>query len=265
MKPIIKKMGETGVYHRFIKCSRVEVGSMKHPSIEPTISHQTQENCTRFKRKRVAERYPSAYRAGNRRDVRERDAILRCLDYIPGESHVLDFPCGSGRLIRLIKNKGHRVSAADASASMLELAKNNCGDIHSDPNLLGFHERDVFNSGFADGEFDAVICNRLFHHLNESEDRIAALKELARISRGVIIVSFFNSFSISFICRKLRKKIKGRSLKDRIPIPMADFSREAHDSGLRVAYSTAARWGVSPLWYLVLEKEGKHGEAAGQG
>ena len=222
---------------------------MKHLN----VAQQTQKNCDRFKRQKVAERYPSDYRIGNKRDQREKEAILRCIDFIPRDSHVLDFPCGTGRLIRLIKNKGHRVSGADASASMLELAKINFENAHSDPSMLGFYERDVFSSGFSDGEFDAVVCNRLFHHLSDREARQMALSELKRISRGAVIVSFFNCFSVSATCRKLRKSIKGEPLKDRIPIPMKRFSQEAHECGLKVSYRTAARWGVSPLWYLVLE------------
>lgn len=218
------------------------------------VGEETRANCDRFKEQNVARDYPAEYRSDSRRDMRERDAILRCLAHVPKGAHVLDFPCGTGRLLKLLQESGFRVSGADGSAPMIEQVQ-----LHSDAGkysapINGLYERDVFESGFAREEFDAVICNRLFHHFNKESDRKLAFTELARISKGPVIVSFFNGFSISMTYRKLRKAIQGKSFNDRVSVSYRQLTSEIEACGLRVVYKTAARWGVSPLWYVVFER-----------
>ena len=206
------------------------------------VSKQTIENCDRFNAAQVAGKYPSAYRQGNRRDQREKDAILRCVSYLPKGGHVLDFPCGTGRLLNILKNTEFRVSGADAAEAMLALADENTNRGAVTPEVA-LYQRDVFNSGFQDNEFDAVVCNRLFHHFKESDDRKRALSELRRISKGPLIISFFNSFSLSMSWRRFSKALRGKPLRDRVPVSLGMFANEARECGLKIIYKTASRWG----------------------
>ncbi|MCP5538288.1 MAG: class I SAM-dependent methyltransferase [Akkermansiaceae bacterium] len=221
--------------------------------IEINIDQQTRANCDRFKQKEVASKYPSQYRIDNKRDQREKKAILRCLQHIPRGAHVLDFPCGTGRLINLLHECGYQVSGADSAASMIALASCNPAIGNTSESEVPFYESDVFDSGFDNGQFDAVVCNRLFHHFVESKDRQAALTELRRISSGPIVVSFFNSFSTSMSYRKLRKFVQGQPIQDRTPVSLNRLAREARACGLEISYSTPSRWGISPLWYVVFK------------
>ena len=48
------------------------------------------------------------------------------------------------------------------------------------------------------------MCNRLLHHFAEPDVRIGVLRELARVSRGPVIVSFSNTFGRRFSGRSSR-------------------------------------------------------------
>jgi len=220
--------------------------------INETIDSTTQENCKRFQKPDVAGKYPPQYGEGRSNDQREKRAILRCLQLLPANCHVLDFPCGSGRLLGLLKEQGFNVSGADSSASMLEQVRE-----HFAEDEVCLYERDVFSSGFADNEFDAVICNRLFHHFLTSEDRKKAITELARISKGPVIFSFFNTFSLSMTYRILRKRLKGKKLTDRVPVPLDVIRNEIEECGMKVVTDIPKRWGISAMWYVIMEPASK--------
>ena len=211
----------------------------------------------RFSRPAVAAAYPQEYRL-TRRDQRERRCILRAVEELPCGSHVLDLPCGSGRLLKLLVDRGFRVTAADCSAAMLKHAHVSYQQWRRDlPNSqppVVFRNADVMQTEFADDEFDAVVCNRLFHHFTEAITRRQALAELRRICRGPIVLSFFNSFALDAVAFRMKHLMRGSKPVDRIPIPLSLFAHDVRAAGLRIERQLATRWGISPMWYLVLKR-----------
>ncbi len=218
-------------------------------NIIQTIDDTTRANCIRFQRPQVASRYKNFYDGRSRNDQREWRAIQRCLKKLPAGCGLLDFPCGSGRLLGLLRERGFKVSGADSSPCMLKKVR---AEIDTDG--IALYERDIFDSGFEDNQFDAVICNRLFHHFIKSEDRRKAIAELRRISKGPVVLSFFNIFSLSMSYRILRKRLKGKRLTDRVPVRLAALKAEIESCGMKVSYDTAKHWGVSAMWYIVMER-----------
>jgi len=214
-----------------------------------------QQAVQRFSAPQVASKYPSRFRPDRWRDRREKHCVMKALRGITPDSRVLDLPCGTGRLTRLLLDNGFRVTAADVSEAMLDIARTNIApqgpDSEKAAPQVDFELRDVMQTGYADGQFDAIVCNRLFHHFTESDTRLQALRELRRISRGPVIISFFNSFALDAAYRKLRDKLRGRTRQDRIPIPYATFHAELLAAGFRVQRKIAVRWGISPHWYVV--------------
>lgn len=209
----------------------------------------------RFSAPQVASQYPSRFRPDRRRDRREQRCITKALRGIAPESRVLDLPCGTGRLTRLLMDHGFHVTAADVSEAMLATARRNIAQRRDTRQgaapHVDFELRDVMQTGYADGQFDAIVCNRLFHHFTESGTRLRALGELRRISRGPVILSFFNSFALDAVYRRLRDKVRGRTRRDRIPIPYSTFRAELLAAGFRIQGKIAVRWGISPHWYVV--------------
>ena len=114
--------------------------------------------------------------------------------------------------------------------------------------------RDVMATGYADDQFDAAICSRLFHHFSEPAARRRALGELRRITAGPVIVSFFNSFALDAWRFRWKHWRRGSRPVDRIPIPLHVFETDVEAAGLSIARQLPVRWGVSPHWYLVLRR-----------
>ena len=212
-------------------------------------SHAT--TVSRFGTAAAAEKYPSTY-GDTMRERREVASLQKALASVPAGAHVLDLPCGTGRLIPLLVGAGFRVTAADSSDHMVQRARNQWSS--AGETKTRFVQADVMDTGFNDGEFGAVICNRLFHHFNETSTRIAALVELRRISRGPIIVSFFSSRSLSGIRFRVKHMVRRTTPTDRIPIPPGQFADEAERAGLMVTSIIPVFRGVSPMCYLVLRR-----------
>ncbi len=189
---------------------------------------------------------------------REMACIVDALDGLPPNSRVLDLPCGSGRLEAMLIEKGFQVVAADYSRPMLDAAR----AFHAD-GLLGnaesadrlhFEQQDIMHTTFADGYFDAVICNRLFHHYPASETRREVFRELARICSGRLIVSYYDNFALSALKFHLRNRLSGHRPTDRIPVWAGVFRSDYEACGLKSNRVLPVRYGVSPQTYIVLNK-----------
>jgi SAM-dependent methyltransferase len=216
-----------------------------------------QRTLERFGSPQVAGCYPSQYRP-TLRDRRERRAILKALDAVAAGASILDLPCGTGRLTPLLVKHGLRVTSADSSPHMVAMAQRTwrqaAGDCRMSSEAVQFAVRDVTDTGYADGQFDATVCNRLFHHFTEAATRRLALAELRRITAGPVIVSFFNAFALESLRFRFKHWRRGTWPLDRIPIPLAVFEEDIAAAGLRIDRRIAVMWGVSPQWYLVLRR-----------
>jgi len=226
--------------------------------IEPVVgiaSHRIARE--RFGRKSFAEKYPSQY--SNRwRDRREKACIVKCLEAIRPGSRVLDLPCGTGRLTRLLVSRGYEVTGADSSEAMLGHARENYSAFRREQGAqtpyVQFEVRDVLSTGYNTDQFDAVTCIRLFHHFSEAETRRRALRELRRICRGPIIVTFLNSFALDRYSAWLKDRMKGRKRTTQLPIPFKTFAADIESAGLQIDKKMAAHWGISSRWFLVLSR-----------
>lgn len=231
---------------------------MSTSSLRPfaeSASHQLARE--RFSRKSFAERYPSSY--SNRwRDRREKACVVECLSAIPQGGHVLDLPCGTGRLTRMLVERGYRVTGADVSEAMLSRARENYRDYQRQQDgkapRVQFEVRDVLSTSYNTDQFDGVACIRLFHHFAEAETRRQALRELRRICRGPIILTFLNSFALDRVTSWLKATIRNRKLTAQIPIAYQTFAADIEAAGLQIDKKLAAHWGISSRWFLVLSR-----------
>ena len=180
---------------------------------------------------------------------------------MPAGAHVLDLPCGTGRLEPLLAAKGFhaakgfQVTAADYSEHMIEQATAaylSSSGYEQLPEHIRFVRQDVMHTDSADGAFDAVICNRLLHHYRTPELRRRALRELARVTKGVLVVSYFSNFAVSALKFHVTNRLKGRTPTDRIPIPFRVLQQDLDDVGLRCTGTFPVRNGLSPQTYLRL-------------
>ena len=207
----------------------------------------------RFDTDASARKYAAAL-VGTSTDRRERRCIARALAAVPAGAAVLDLPSGAGRLLPLLCGLGYRVTAADSSAHMIGQARQYATSQGLELGADRFIVADVMHTSFSDNAFEAVVCNRLFHHFSESSVRQSALRELRRVCSGTILVSFFRDFGWDAFTFRLKNWLYRRRPTDRVPISLATFRKDIQAAGL----SITATIGVSPLvskqWYVVLER-----------
>ncbi|RME77095.1 MAG: class I SAM-dependent methyltransferase [Planctomycetota bacterium] len=203
----------------------------------------------RFAGERAAQRYDDRL-LGSAKDRRERRAIAALLGALPSGARVLDLPCGTGRLTGWLAEQGWRVVAADASAAMVVRAQTRLAGTDG----VAFSVHDALRTGFRSGSFDAVVCNRLLHHLIEPEARTALVAELLRVSAGPLVVSYFDRRSLHARWVALRDRLRGKRRRDRLAIPRARLRREIEAAGGRlVAIVPTRRW-VSQQHYARIER-----------
>ena len=118
---------------------------------------------------------------------REQDWFEGWARGVPPGARVLDVPAGTGRFVGILRARGARVHAVDISDDMLaELRRRWSAE---EPELV-IARADAEALPYAAGEFDFVVCWRLFHLLPPAASE-RVLRELARVCRGEIVLEVF--------------------------------------------------------------------------
>ncbi|HNY80757.1 MAG TPA: class I SAM-dependent methyltransferase [Sedimentisphaerales bacterium] len=220
--------------------------------IPPQGMNSAIETRDRFGSEAAAQKYARALE-GTATHRREERCIRTALAGLGAGSRVLDIPSGTSRLLPLLRGMGFQVVEADSSRHMIEQGRRYAEDRGLSEGTE-FRVEDALATHFADDAFDAVLCNRLFHHFREPEVRRRCLRELSRICRGPLIVSFFCNLSVDAVSFHLRNWLRRKVVTDRIPIARSAFIADVVAARLRVVRMMMARPGISRQWYAVLER-----------
>jgi len=139
---------------------------------------------------------------------------------------VLDIPCGKGRHLPVLARFGLHAILADPSVEMIEQA--GLYDQAFAHPLRRFVAA-ATQIPLPDESVDAVLCSRVLNRLALPEDRIRLLRELARVCRVGVVVSFFDAASLRYR-RRLRRRPEGRC--GHRAITRRQFREEAKHAGL---------------------------------
>lgn len=178
-----------------------------------------------------AERYRDRrFRTGSgaATDRRERAALRRLLAKARfDEGPWLDAPSGAGRMSDELPGP---VVLVDRDAAMVRAAPTGaqraCASVHALP--------------FADAVFAGALCHRLLQHIPTPVERIDILRELARTTRGPIVVSFFDACSVQHLRRLLRRSF-GKVRSGRSAVARHRFCAELRSAGLEPVAIVALR------------------------
>lgn len=167
-------------------------------------------------------------RKGRFVDRRERSLIWAAIHRSgarPGAS-VLDVPCGTGRVTRMLAIAGYAVTGVDVSEAMLAHATARMADLPATaaPKLL---VADAEALPFPDGGFDLVVSLRLFGHLPRSA-RIRVLREFRRVASGGVVVAYYHRESIQGLLRRRRRR--GMAWH---PVGLGELDAELREAGLQ--------------------------------
>lgn len=170
--------------------------------------------------------------SGPRTDARERKALRRLLARASvGSGPWLDAPSGAGRMSAELPGPVVQVDRDPAMvAAVLGAGPRVCASVHALP--------------FADDSFAGALCHRLLQHIPTADERITILRELCRVSRGPIVVSFFDACSLQHLRRRVRRRL-GKRRSGRSAVSRRAFGRELSAAGLQLVAITALRRFVS--------------------
>jgi ubiquinone/menaquinone biosynthesis C-methylase UbiE len=115
---------------------------------------------------------------------RELHALEMALRWVKPGSRVLDLACGTGRITERLVGSGLKVSGADISLPMIQLAREK---LHG---AVSFVASDAEALPFQDASFDWVVSVRLFGQL-PLPVRARTLSEVARVARCGAIIAFY--------------------------------------------------------------------------
>ncbi|NLW84500.1 MAG: class I SAM-dependent methyltransferase [Phycisphaerae bacterium] len=155
-------------------------------------------------------------------DEFERQFARYVYTLVGDDAAVLDVPCGNGRFYDIFSQAKH-VTMADYSENMVKA----CRERYAIGTNVDLIQADITSLPLVDCSVDLSFCMRLFHHMKTDEIRLAAMKELARVSRKYVALSFYNSHCL----RYFRKTLLGKKISG-VYIPFMQLLKLADAAGL---------------------------------
>jgi len=135
---------------------------------------------------------------------------------------LLDVPCGYGRFTALFARLGIIATGVDINSDMVRLARE-----EQVPSGRGrWLHADIFALPFANATFDCTLSIRLLHHRFSNDERVRMLRELARVSRRFVLLSFYLSTPLHNLARHWRGT-RGR-LSMMTPVQFHDLVQQSH-------------------------------------
>ncbi|GIP34478.1 bifunctional 2-polyprenyl-6-hydroxyphenol methylase/3-demethylubiquinol 3-O-methyltransferase UbiG [Paenibacillus sp. J2TS4] len=113
--------------------------------------------------------------------------------YLPGSGNVLDNGAGPGKYSLELAKHGYNVTLADLTPHLVDLAKEKADELGLSHKFGGFHVLNATHlAGLSNEVFDASLMLGPLYHLQKEDERIAAVRELHRVTKnnGVVFVAF---------------------------------------------------------------------------
>ncbi len=163
---------------------------------------------------------------------------------------ILDIPCGTGFIGKILCNTPALITASDISAEMIKRA---AGEYVGD-NFKGFVECDITQTPFSKESFNCVIILAFMHRLPK-EIRDKTWEEVVRISKKYIIVNYgFDSHS-QRLKKWFLKKVHPNYIPAPSSLPMEDIITEINSLGLVIRKVSNVVYFFSGMVIFLLEKK----------
>ncbi|HEX4342526.1 MAG TPA: class I SAM-dependent methyltransferase [Verrucomicrobiae bacterium] len=143
----------------------------------------------------------------SRQAAAEMRVVKKAFQSIPKAHHVLDVPCGNGRVALYLARKGYWVSCAEFLDSMIVVARENFAKNKLECVL---DKQGVEHLTYADRSFDTVFSFRHFHHFPTPESRERVVSELCRVAKKYVVLSYMSAASVGSVQRRLKAVMSGR-------------------------------------------------------
>ena len=154
----------------------------------------------------------------------EQRAIMRAASFCGPVNKVIDVPCGTGKMTRLLSERYEQYVGIDMSYEMMQ-------QIHGA--IEGpFIQADGTEIPLADSSVDLVVSLRLIHRL-PTDVKYAFFKELSRVSGKYIIFSFSDSALMHRILLRM-KMLVGLTPEKVIIEPIDEYHALLESRGFRL-------------------------------
>jgi 2-polyprenyl-3-methyl-5-hydroxy-6-metoxy-1,4-benzoquinol methylase len=174
----------------------------------------------------------------------------RAFGLIPKEHRVLDAPCGGGRVSVHLAQRGFKMSSADLSEAMVEIARENMVKHQLD---VIVEQQDVEKFSYPNRAFDTVVSFRLFHHFPTPDIRRRVVRELCRIAGKNVALSYFSPVSFTSATNKLKAKL-GSKKKLKYPTHLAEVEGYFAECGFRLVKDFAQLPLIHTMHVAVFER-----------
>lgn len=149
----------------------------------------------------------------------------------------LDVPCGAGRLASCFEMARCSWLGVDVSPAMAKLA----GASGMGSTVVA----EATTLPFGEGVFPFIVCVRLLHRIQDRATRLGILRELARLCRGPILLTYYTRWNLRGVQRWLRRKYPGLSL--------GDIRGELREAGFRIKREIPLRRITQQQWFFVVQ------------
>ncbi|SFJ17326.1 class I SAM-dependent methyltransferase [Thermoflavimicrobium dichotomicum] len=112
---------------------------------------------------------------------------------LPKTGEILDNGAGPGKYSMELARLGYYITLTDLTPKLVEIAREKAKELNLVHQFRGFHVLNATNlAGLEDEQFDACLMMGPLYHLQSEHVRIAAVKELHRVTKrgGVVFVAF---------------------------------------------------------------------------
>lgn len=184
-----------------------------------------------------------------RKDRAESRLVERAFAHI-ALGTVLDIPCGGGRMSRLLAQKGYTVTAADLSAPMRDITRENARVANLPIEVT---TGDVEQMEFSDQSFDTVFSFRLFHHFPNRQIRARVIGQLCRVARTRVVISYFSPWAGTSVKRAIQGKWFGYKHK-KFATSLTELKSYFDSHGFRLRQDFARRPLLHTLHLALFEK-----------
>ena len=167
----------------------------------------------------------------------------------------LDLPCGYGRLMPVLKRHVPIVFEGDWSLPLLKIARETQEKDTATGKASGYLRATALALPIPDRKIDLVLSVRLCHHIREHTERRAYVRELLRVSRKWVVLTYFDDHSLKNRLREARRKI----FKNKPPkwtLKASEIREIAASMGFEVVYSIPLSRLFSGHRYVALRRKG---------
>jgi 2-polyprenyl-3-methyl-5-hydroxy-6-metoxy-1,4-benzoquinol methylase len=179
----------------------------------------------------------------------EQKLLRRIFAVVGPRQRLLDLPSGTGRMFGEIGKAAASFVECDYSREMLKLCRENIAGAPA-----RFVAASCFHMPYRDGAFDCVFSARLMHHIPDRAERERFIAEMARVSSAWVITTFFDTWSLKNILRRIRRPLNRK--RPKVTFTTAEIREIAARYGLELV----AAWPLSRLFsghrYAIFRKTG---------